>query len=88
MRIRQVVQYNKVLWGDTKAMTWHAATLSKQNERYGWVRFEFEWEALPGKHRILTKAFDCDGYCQPDNVDFNAAGYLYNAVYPHLISVP
>jgi hypothetical protein len=77
----------QVLWRDTCTKTWQEASLGKQNERYGWVKFEFEWEALSGEHQVLTKAFDCDGIIQPDTVEFNTAGYLYNAVYPHPISV-
>ncbi|MFT6303702.1 MAG: sulfane dehydrogenase subunit SoxC [Granulosicoccus sp.] len=77
----------QVLWCDANTNTWQEASLGQQNERYGWVRFEFEWEALPGDYQIITKAFDCNGHSQPDTVVFNAAGYLYNAVYPHPISV-
>lgn len=78
---------SQVLWRDAKTTTWQEARLGLQNERYGWVKFEFEWEASAGEHRLETKAVDCDGNYQPDSVEFNKAGYLYNAVYPHSISV-
>lgn len=77
----------QVLWRDTRYKTWQDARLGKQNERYGWVRFEFEWDASAGENHILTKAIDRQGKSQPDTVEFNNAGYLYNAVYPHPIIV-
>jgi sulfane dehydrogenase subunit SoxC len=77
----------KVLWRNSSSKTWQEARLGIQNERYGWVRFKFEWEALPGDGHILTKAIDHLGESQPRTVEFNTAGYLYNAVYPHPIFV-
>lgn len=76
-----------VLWRDSRTHTWQEASLGTQNERYGWVRFEFEWQALPGEHHISTKGIDSNGIIQPEAVEFNAAGYLYNAVYPHPLTV-
>ena len=35
----------------------------------------------------MTKAIDEAGQTQPDNVPFNTAGYLDNAVYPHAVNV-
>ncbi len=76
-----------VEWSCDNGVSWADASLSQDNEPYGWVRFEFDWKAAPGSHHIMTRATDDSGQSQPDNVTFNTAGYLYNAVYPHPIQV-
>lgn len=77
----------QVLWSDDNARTWREATLSGDNEPYGWVKFSFDWNACVGQQHIITKAIDVSGNSQPEKVPFNAAGYLYNAIYPHPITV-
>jgi len=76
-----------VQWSDDNGENWFETRLISDNEIYGWVRFAFEWQAKAGKHNIMTKAIDASGQTQPDSVPFNTAGYLYNAVYPHPITV-
>jgi sulfane dehydrogenase subunit SoxC len=76
-----------VEWSDDNGRTWSAASLVGDHEKYGWVRFEFDWQVQPGNHNLMTKATDESGQTQPDKVPFNTAGYLYNAVYPHAINV-
>ena len=78
----------KVIWRDNNTTHWQEANLGISNAPYGWVKFEFTWEATGGNHQLFTKAIDSAGNTQPDTAEFNAAGYLYNAVYPHLITVP
>ncbi len=76
-----------VKWSDNNGHSWSNAELIGDNEIYGWVRFEIEWKAMPGKHSLMTKAIDASGQVQPEKVPFNTAGYLYNAVHPHPIVV-
>jgi len=76
-----------VAWSDNNGTTWQDATLVGKNEKYGWVKFEFNWSATSGNHAIKTRAVDEAGQVQPDKVPFNTAGYLYNAVYPHPVRV-
>lgn len=52
-----------------------------------WTRFEFEWDATPGKHIIETRATDELGLSQPDVAPYNEKGYLMNQVLPHPIHV-
>jgi len=52
-----------------------------------WTRFEFEWEATPGEHTIITKATDAVGRFQPEHVTFNEKGYLLNIQLPHPVEV-
>lgn len=74
-------------WSDDSGHSWHSAELIGSNEIYGWVQFVFDWQARPGKQHIMTRATDVSGQVQPDQVPFNTAGYLYNAVHPHPIDV-
>ncbi len=44
--------------------------------RYTWVRFAFDWEALPGHHIIETRTTDLGAQRQPSTtVAFNTGGY-------------
>ncbi|MEM7130800.1 MAG: molybdopterin-dependent oxidoreductase [Chloroflexota bacterium] len=66
---------------------WQPATLLPPNLQYAWVRFAFEWNAIPGKWAILTRATDEFGHSQPEEVPFNLEGYLFNQIYPHPLIV-
>ncbi|MFK8083409.1 MAG: molybdopterin-dependent oxidoreductase [Granulosicoccus sp.] len=76
-----------VHWSDDGGDSWFDASLTSDNEIYGWVRFAFDWTAHPGKYKLMTKAVDASGEVQPDAIPFNSAGYLYNAIHPHPIIV-
>jgi DMSO/TMAO reductase YedYZ molybdopterin-dependent catalytic subunit len=44
---------------------WKPATLSKDNTRYSWKLFTFEWQgAAPGDHTIVSRAIDARGEVQ------------------------
>ena len=76
----------QVEWSVDGAASWAAASLARQRD-YSWARFEFEWSATPGEHRIVTRATDVAGNTQPDSVPFNEKGYLFNQPLPHPIIV-
>lgn len=78
---------SSVHWSDDSGSTWHQAELTGPNEPYGWTRFEFDWLARTGKHQLMTRATDEAGQTQPQSVSFNTAGYLFNAIHPHPVSV-
>lgn len=80
-------QITQVDWSIDQGKRWHAARLIPPFLPYGWVRFEFEWEASPGEYQIMTRATDAAGNSQPDKITFNAEGYLFNQIYGHPISV-
>jgi DMSO/TMAO reductase YedYZ molybdopterin-dependent catalytic subunit len=67
--------------------TFQAAKLGDQNTARSWVRFEFEWEAKSGPATIMTKATDEKGNTQPDKIQFNQQGYLYNGLVNHPVTV-
>ena len=55
--------------------------------KHAWIRFQFEWDALPGNWIIKTQATDEFGNTQPEEIPFNQEGYLFNQIIPHPIVV-
>ena len=76
-----------VEWSDDTGTSWREATLTGQQGRYSWARFEFPWDAASGDNVIMTRATDAAGNTQPDRVPFNEKGYLFNQPLPHPIVV-
>jgi DMSO/TMAO reductase YedYZ molybdopterin-dependent catalytic subunit len=70
-----------------RGATWRPVTLREPNIPRAWVRWEFEWDARPGGHVILTRATDDQGGTQPATVPWNAQGYAYNVPVPHPVTV-
>lgn len=59
--------------------TWREAALG-HSERRAWARFELPWDAPPGPARLLARAVDERGLSQPAVPNWNAKGYLMNAI--------
>jgi sulfane dehydrogenase subunit SoxC len=70
-----------------RGATWRPATLRDPNIERAWVRWDFEWDARPGEHAILTRATDALGNTQPSSVRWNPQGYGYNVPVPHPVKV-
>ncbi len=77
----------QVRWSDDGGSIWNDATLLEPRMRYGWTRFELDWNAVPGPHTIITSAVDALGIEQPDTIPHNEKGYLFNMRLPHPIQV-
>ncbi len=77
----------RVEWSDDGGRSWRDATVLESPGRYSWARFEFDWQARPGEHAIMTRATDAAGTTQPAAVPFNRKGYLFNQPLPHPIRV-
>ena len=77
----------RVEWSCDGGASWREARLAGPQLQYSWARFEFEWEARPGEHTLLTRATDASGTTQPDRVPFNEEGYLFNQPLPHPVQV-
>jgi sulfite oxidase len=60
--------------------TWKPATLGRDQARYAWRRWSYEWKAKVGDHTILSRATDSKGRTQPTEAVWNPSGYLYNAI--------
>jgi len=67
--------------------TWQAARLREPNIEKAWVRWDVDWDARPGAHRLKARATDSNGNTQPDEIPFNEQGYSYWAVVSHPIRV-
>lgn len=70
-----------------RGASWQPATLREPNIPRAWVRWDFEWDARPGDHVILTRAVDERGQMQPASIPWNAQGYGYNVPVPHPVRV-
>ncbi len=65
---------------------WQPATLYA-GERTGWRRWEIEWQASPGQHRLLARATDERRLRQPAIAPWNAKGYQMNAIHDITVHV-
>ena len=70
-----------------RGTSWRPATLREPNIPRAWTRWDFEWDARPGEHVIITRAADDRGTTQPVSVAWNAQGYGYNVPIPHPVKV-
>ncbi|MCY4160211.1 MAG: sulfite oxidase [Bacteroidetes bacterium] len=77
----------RVRWSPDSGSTWQDAKLLEPRMRYGWTRFELDWNATLGNHTITTCAVDSLGTEQPATIPFNEKGYLFNMQLPHPIQV-
>jgi DMSO/TMAO reductase YedYZ molybdopterin-dependent catalytic subunit len=82
-----VGRISRVEYSVDRGATWSAATLREPNLPRAWVRWDFEWDAPPGDHTILTRAVDDQGNAQPSSMPWNAQGYGYNVPVPHPVKV-
>jgi len=57
---------------------WSPATLGRDQSRYAWRLWTYEWKAKGGDYSILCRATDSRGRTQPDTPAWNPSGYLYN----------
>ena len=67
--------------------TWQPARLREPNIDRAWVRWDVDWDARPGTHRLQARATDSRGNTQPDRIPLNAEGYAHWAVVTHTITV-
>ena len=78
---------SRVEWSVDAGQSWRDTTVSGSQPDYSWARFEFQWDAAPGEHVIMTRATDATGNTQPDHVPFNEKGYLFNQPLTHPVRV-
>jgi DMSO/TMAO reductase YedYZ molybdopterin-dependent catalytic subunit len=77
----------KIDYSLDQGKSWSTARLRAPNTAGAWTRWDFDWEAKPGKYAIRLRATDDKGNTQPDSVPFNEQGYLYNAIVDHPLTV-
>lgn len=76
-----------VEWSHDGGNSWEIAEIVSPNVTYGWVRFAFCWNPVPGDYSLMTRAYDEAGRVQPIRGEFNSGGYLFNVVHPHPVRV-
>ncbi len=77
----------KVEYSLDRGANWQTARLREPNVVRAWVRWDFDWEARPGKQAIRVRATDEQGNTQPERVPFNEQGYLFNGIVDHPVTV-
>ena len=82
-----VGRIRRVEYSLDRGATWAPAALREPNIPRAWTRWDFEWDARPGDHAILTRAVDDQGNTQPATMPWNAQGYGYNVPVPHPVKV-
>ena len=74
---------SRVEYSLDRGATWAPAALREPNIARAWAPWDFEWDARPGEHAILTRATDARGNTQPATIPWNAQGYGYSVPVPH-----
>ena len=82
-----VGRISRVEYSLDRGATWQPAALREPNIARAWTRWDFEWDARPGDHAMLTRATDDQGNTQPATIPWNAQGYGYNVPVPHPVKV-
>jgi DMSO/TMAO reductase YedYZ molybdopterin-dependent catalytic subunit len=62
--------------------TWQSASLAGSDSQPGWEwrRFDFDWDAKPGRHVLAARATDAAGQTQPVEPQWNRGGFANNLV--------
>jgi DMSO/TMAO reductase YedYZ molybdopterin-dependent catalytic subunit len=66
---------------------WSDAEIVEEAGPTSWVRFAYEWDAQPGEAVLASRTTDQRGLTQPITDDWNAKGYLMNALYSVPVTV-
>ena len=66
---------------------WRSARIFRPNVPGAWARWSFAWDARPGRYEVRVRATDEAGNVQPDEVEWNDLGYLYDGVVGHPVEV-
>jgi sulfane dehydrogenase subunit SoxC len=67
--------------------TWQLARLREPNFPFAWVRWDIEWNPVPGEYSLQARATDNLGNTQPSTVPWNDFGLLYGGVVSHPVKV-
>jgi sulfane dehydrogenase subunit SoxC len=65
--------------------SWRLARLRDPNPSQAWVRWDVDWDAPRGNHKLQARATDERGYTQPAHVPNNDLGYQYDGVVNHAV---
>jgi sulfane dehydrogenase subunit SoxC len=67
--------------------TWRGARLRMPNPDFAWVRWDLDWNPMPGNYGLQARATDSRWNTQPLSQPFNLRGICYGAVVSHPVTV-
>jgi DMSO/TMAO reductase YedYZ molybdopterin-dependent catalytic subunit len=67
--------------------SWKPATLTGEEHRYAWRRWELAWDAASGAHTIMARASDSLGRYQPASRPRDPQGYRWNVIHAVRVNV-
>jgi hypothetical protein len=68
--------------------SWRPAEFIGPQAPYAWRQWQFLWNAeTQGEFRIMARATDGRGRCQPETAAWNVLGYGNNGVREHAVAV-
>jgi DMSO/TMAO reductase YedYZ molybdopterin-dependent catalytic subunit len=67
--------------------SWKPATLTGEEHRYAWRRWEFAWDAASGAQTIMARASDSLGRYQPASRPRDPQGYRWNVIHAIRVNV-
>ncbi len=67
--------------------SWRPATLTGEEHRYAWRRWEFAWDAASGAQTIMARASDSLGRYQPASWPRDPQGYRWNVIHAIRVNV-
>ena len=68
--------------------SWSPADLIGPDEPFAWRQWQYVWEvSAPGDYKIMARATDTEGRCQPLEARWNVLGYGNNGIREHAVSV-
>ena len=70
-----------------RGVTWRPARLRDPNLQQAWVRWDVDWNPLPGDYSLRARATDERGNVQPAATPWNDQGYLYGGIIGHRVKV-
>jgi DMSO/TMAO reductase YedYZ molybdopterin-dependent catalytic subunit len=71
----------RVSYSIDRGQSWREAQLGKDEGRYGFRRWQTQFTlSSPGKYSLLTRCTNSEGVAQPDNPNWNPAGFMRNVV--------
>jgi DMSO/TMAO reductase YedYZ molybdopterin-dependent catalytic subunit len=70
-----------------RGVTWRPARLRDPNLPQAWVRWDVDWNPLPGDYSLRARATDERGNVQPAVTPWNDQGYLYGGIVGHRVTV-
>ena len=66
---------------------WKPARFVGSWDRYSWRKWEYDWDAAPGRHTVMARATDSLGRIQPTTRARNPLGYRWNVIHAVTVEV-